>query len=68
MVVLSCSNHITFTCAQSTIETLKKNWEIYSGLIIKTPERRHFEQVNVSRETIQSICNTSQFTNFYVIK
>ena len=27
-----------------------------------------FEQLNVSWEPIQSICNTGQFTNFYAIK
>ena len=31
---------LTFTCSNSTIETLEKSCEICSKLTIKTPERR----------------------------
>ena len=31
---------LTFTCSNSTIETLGKKCEIYSKLTIKTPKRR----------------------------
>ena len=38
--VVTSSQLRLFTCSKSTIETLRKKYEICSKLTIKTPERR----------------------------
>ena len=43
---LNITTHPAITCSKLTIKTRKKN-EIYSKLIIKTPERRHIFLVSL---------------------
>ena len=41
------SSQLTFTCSKLTIETPENSCEIYSGLKIKTPERRQWRRSRV---------------------
>ena len=47
MLVGNDKARLTFTCSNSTIETLEKRCEICSKLTIKTPEPRHWRRSSV---------------------
>ena len=49
------ATHSAFTCAKSTIETLKKIWEIFSKFKIKTPERPQWRRFSVSTVNFEHI-------------